>query len=393
MEGVDDIGIVEVDGGSLVRDVDRMVERKIPDGERLVFGIAGVDAALVLVVQLRQARGEFAGARAGRGDHDERSAGLDVLVPAVAVIGHDAFDVVRVSGDRVVQAAGDAELLEAVAVGVGGGLIGVLGEHYGADEEAAGTEHVDESQYVFVIRDAEIAAGLAFFDMVGVDGDDDFHIVHQTFQHAELGVRLKAGQHARGVVVVEELASEFQIEFAAELRDALSDVGGLQLDVFFVVESLAHRGRHPFPNDVVNGKIIPDVVGNKKWDSPMGNPIRHREQLLPFDGRRRLGGAIEDDAVDLAAFVGDARGDRGEHIVGDTGPVGGHGVFRADRAQDDRRAVGALVALDADRVNVSQKHDRALPDVAVETGLGEFLAGDGVGLAQQVEALLGDSRR
>ena len=64
--------------------------------------------------------------------------------------------------------------------------------------------------------------------------------------------------------------------------------------------------------------------------------------LLPFDGRRRLGGAIEDDAVDLAAFVGDARGDRGEHIVGDTGPVGGHGVFRADRAQDDRRAVGAL---------------------------------------------------
>lgn len=187
----------------------------------------------------------------------------------------------RVSGDRVVQAAGDAELLEAVAVGVGGGLIGVLGEHYGADEEAAGTEHVDESQYVFVIRDAEIAAGLAFFDMVGVDGDDDFHIVHQTFQHAELGVRLKAGQHARGVVVVEELASEFQIEFAAELRDALSDVGGLQLDVFFVVESLAHRGRHPFPNDVVNGKIIPDVVGNKKWDSPMGNPIRHREQLLP----------------------------------------------------------------------------------------------------------------
>lgn len=156
-----------------------------------------------------------------------------------------------------------------------------MGEHYGADEEAAGTEHVDESQYVLVVGDTEVAAGLAFFDMVGVDGDDDFHIVHQTFQHAELGVRLKAGQHARGVVVVEELASEFQIEFAAELRDALSDVGGLQLDVFFVVESLAHRGRHPFPNDVVNGKIIPDVVGNKKWDSPMGNPIRHREQLLP----------------------------------------------------------------------------------------------------------------
>ena len=86
MERVDDIGIVEVDGGSLVRDVGRMVERKIPDGERLVFGIAGVDAALVLVVELAQARGEFAGARAGRGDHDERPGGLDVLVLAVSVV-------------------------------------------------------------------------------------------------------------------------------------------------------------------------------------------------------------------------------------------------------------------------------------------------------------------
>ena len=84
------------------------------------------------------------------------------------------------------------------------------------------------------------------------------------------------------MVVVKEFAAEFQIEFAAELRDALSDVGGLQLDVFFVVEFLAHRGRHPFPNDVVNGKIIPDIVGNKKWDPPMKNPIRHREQLLPL---------------------------------------------------------------------------------------------------------------
>lgn len=75
-------------------------------------------------------------------------------------------------------------------------------------------------------------------------------------------------QAACCMIVVKEFAAEFQIEFAAELRDALSDVGGLQLDVFFVVESLAHKGRHPFPNDVVNGKIIPDIVGNKKMGFP-----------------------------------------------------------------------------------------------------------------------------
>ena len=102
----------------------------------------------------------------------------------------------RVSGDRVVQAAGDAELLETVAVGVGGGLIGVLGEHYGADEEAAGTEHVDESQHVLVVRDAEVAAHLGLLDVVGVDGDDDLHVVGEAFEHAEFGIRLEAGQHA-----------------------------------------------------------------------------------------------------------------------------------------------------------------------------------------------------
>ena len=86
MERVDDVRVVEVGGGGLVRDVHGMVQRKIPDGERLVFGVAGVDAALVLVVELRQARGEFAGAGAGRGDYDERSGGLDVVVLAVSVV-------------------------------------------------------------------------------------------------------------------------------------------------------------------------------------------------------------------------------------------------------------------------------------------------------------------
>ena len=42
------------------------------------------------------------------------------------------------------------------------------------------------------------------------------------------------------------------------------------------------------------------------------------------------------------------------------------------------------------RADVGEQDHRALPDLAVETGRGELLAGDGVGLAQQVEAVLGD---
>ncbi|GGQ30916.1 hypothetical protein GCM10010215_63780 [Streptomyces virginiae] len=53
-------------------------------------------------------------------------------------------------------------------------------------------------------------------------------------------------------------------------------------------------------------------------------------------------------------------------------------------------AVGAAVALDADAADVREQDDRALPDLAVQAGGGELVAGDGVGLAQQVQALLGD---
>ena len=53
---------------------------------------------------------------------------------------------------------------------------------------------------------------------------------------------------------------------------------------------------------------------------------------------------------------------------GQAGPVGGHRVLGGDRAEDDRVAVGAAVALDADRADVGEQHHRELPDVAVEAG-------------------------
>ena len=53
---------------------------------------------------------------------------------------------------------------------------------------------------------------------------------------------------------------------------------------------------------------------------------------------------------------------------GQPGPVGGHRVLGGDRPEHDRVAVGAAVALDADRADVGEQHHRELPDVAVEAG-------------------------
>ena len=55
------------------------------------------------------------------------------------------------------------------------------------------------------------------------------------------------GSTRLGVVVVEQLAAELEVELAAELGDALADVLGLQLDVLVVVESLAHAPSLTWP--------------------------------------------------------------------------------------------------------------------------------------------------
>ena len=101
------------------------------------------------------------------------------------------------------------------------------------------------------------------------------------------------------------------------------------------------------------------------WDQTARNlGGEHSHSMVPG----RLAGDVEGDPVDLAHLVGDAGGDRLEHVVRQPRPVGGHRVLGGDRAQHDRVAVGAAVALDADRADVGEQHDRELPDVAVEAG-------------------------
>ena len=76
--------------------------------------------------------------------------------------------------------------------------------------------------------------------VLGTDHNQYLYRVAQLSQHPEFRVGLKAGQHARGVVVVKQLAAEFHIQFTVELCDALADVLALYFEVFLVVESYFH---------------------------------------------------------------------------------------------------------------------------------------------------------
>ena len=71
---------------ALVGQVDGMLEGQIPDGEGLELGVARLDPALVLMVELGQTDRHLAAAGAGSRDDHQRALGLDVIVLAVAVI-------------------------------------------------------------------------------------------------------------------------------------------------------------------------------------------------------------------------------------------------------------------------------------------------------------------
>ena len=246
MERVDHVHVVKVRGRGLVGEVHGVLERQVPDGEGLKLGVARAHAVLVLVVELGEAGRHLAAAGARRGDDDERVCGRDIIVAAKALVAHDVGNIGGVARDGIVAVVADAECVEALDESVRRVLPRVLRDAHAADIEAQRAERVDQSQAVVIVGDAEVAAHLVFLNVVRVDRDDDLHIVAQLLEHADLAVGLEAGKHARGVVVVKELAAELQVQLAAELADALADMRGLHGKVFVVVKTdLSHRKKAP----------------------------------------------------------------------------------------------------------------------------------------------------
>ena len=223
MERVDHIDVVQVGGGGLVGKVYGVFQRQVPDGEGFKLGVARLDAALVLVVQLGQADCHLAAAGAGRGDDHQRAFGLDVFVFAVAVVAYDTGNIVGVAGNFIVAEAADAHAVQLVLKLFDFGVGGVHRDADAANKQPHTLECVDQAQHVHVVGDAVVAAHLVVDDVLGADDHHDLGLAFQLQQHLQLGIGLKARQHAGGVVVVKQLAAKFQIQLVVKLRNAFTD--------------------------------------------------------------------------------------------------------------------------------------------------------------------------
>ena len=130
----------------------------------------------------------------------------------------------RIAIDEIVDIGLDAHALEADAEIVGGMLAVVMGDDDAAHHEATGDELAAKAEDILVVGDAEVSTHLVLNYVLSTDDDDDFNLVADFAEHAQFAVRLETGEHAAGVVVVEEFATEFEVEFALELLDAFLDV-------------------------------------------------------------------------------------------------------------------------------------------------------------------------
>ena len=244
MKGVDHVHIVQVRRGRLVGKVHRVLQRQVPDGKCLKLGVAGPNPPLVIMVELAEAGGHLAAAGAGGRYHHQGVGGLDIVVAPQALVADDVGHVRGISRDGIVPVAADAQGVQTLKKRVGGALAAVAGQHHAAHIQPQAAEAVNQSEHIVVIRDAQVPPHLVLFNIRGVDGDHDLHIVPELLEHPHLTVRLKARQYPGGVVVIKEFPAKLQIQLSAKLGNPLFDLFGLHGEVFEVVKTNSCHSVH-----------------------------------------------------------------------------------------------------------------------------------------------------
>ena len=86
-----------------------------------------------------------------------------------------------------------------------------------ANHEATVLEFATQTQYILVVSDAEVGTLLVLLDVSSTNHHYNLNAVTEFLKHAQLAVGCKSRQYSACVMVVEELASQFEIQFSVKL--------------------------------------------------------------------------------------------------------------------------------------------------------------------------------
>ena len=76
-----------------------MIKRNVPNRESLKLSVTRLNTPLVLVIKLGKAGSHLSAARTRSGNYNKFSLCLDVIILAVAFIGHNLRNVIRIAVD------------------------------------------------------------------------------------------------------------------------------------------------------------------------------------------------------------------------------------------------------------------------------------------------------
>ena len=177
MEGIDHIYIVQVGGSRFIGQIYRMLQRDIPDGERLEFRIACMDPPFMLMIELGKAGCHLSASRPGSRYDYQRTGGLYVFVPPIPFVAYDKGDIAGISLDGIMDINTDAHTFQLSFKGIGAVLSGVLGDHYASHKKASAPECIDKAENINVVGDPQISSDLVLLNISGADHDDDLRMI------------------------------------------------------------------------------------------------------------------------------------------------------------------------------------------------------------------------
>ena len=79
-----------------------MFQWQIPNGEGLKLGVSDGNATLMLVVELRQTSGQLPRTRSRRGDDNQVSCGLNIVVDTKSIFTDNTASICRIARDNAV---------------------------------------------------------------------------------------------------------------------------------------------------------------------------------------------------------------------------------------------------------------------------------------------------
>ena len=154
------------------------------------------------MVQLAHTGSKLTTAGTGRRNDHQFAAGFNKLILAVTLITNDVADIGGVTLNSIVMVDLHTHRLQPGLEGLRQNLTIVAGQHHGAHVQAESAEHIDQSNHIPVIGNAQITTDLVLFDIVRIDSDHDLHHILQLQQHTQLTIRLESGQDTGRVVIV-----------------------------------------------------------------------------------------------------------------------------------------------------------------------------------------------